>query len=351
MSSGTPGNVTTLAVRAPDPKPKATPKARTKKKSKDGVMHTVGELVTLHHMSPHFNTLIPALTHQGRAFPYTGVVRADITMGVLDTIVIAATNVGIAGTVLSFAIANGAGAPVFTTATIPTISAADFAGGPTSARSMKFSLGLSCTTPLLSRGGRVSVLNGQSRLRIDLPPSTMTAAVFGAIVTSIRGMPNTQIYDNTHFGETREMSGSVVDSVTYEDFEEFVGTETTDEFWEHIAVWPGSVRRDRPMSTAWIVISPPAFQQTYTVSVKAAYYTRWGLSTVPGQSQIDIPTAPASIVNRIQALAHTMADTLHTVAEIGANASQYAPHLVAAADYLAPMADAIGPRMLALPLV
>jgi len=296
----------------------------------------------LHHMSPHFNTLIPTLTHQGRAFPYTGVVRADITMGVLDTVLIAATNVGIAGTVLSFGLANGAGAPVFTTLTIPTISVADFAGGPTSARAMKYSMGLSCTTPLLSRGGRVSVLNGQSRLRMDLPPSTMTAAVFQAICNSVRGMPNTHIYDNTHFGETRDMSGSVVDSVTYEDFEEFVGTETTDEFWEHIAVWPGSIRRDRPMSTSWIVLSPPAFQQTYTISVKAAYYTRWGLATVPGQSQIDIPTAPASIVNRIQSLAHTMADTVHTIAEIGANASQYMPHLMAVADY-------VGPRMLAPP--
>lgn len=342
MSSSTVGNATALAVREPDPKPKAKPKARTKKKKLEGVMHSIDEAAMLHHMSPHFNTLIPTLTHQGRAFPYTGVVRADITVGVLDTVLIAATNVGIAGTVFSFAIANGAGAPVFTTATIPTISAADFAGGPTSARAMKFSMGLTCTTPLLSRGGRVSVLNGQSRLRVDLPPSTMTAAVFAAVIASVRGMPNTQIYDNTHFGETREMSGSIVDSVTYEDFEEFVGTETTDEFWEHIAVWPGSIRRDRPMSTAWIVLSPPAFQQTYTISVKAAFYTRWGLATVPGQSQIDIPTAPATIVNRIQALAHTMADSVHTIAEIGANASQYMPHLVAAADY-------IGPRMLALP--
>lgn len=313
-----------------------------KKAGKKASEKVPDESVMLHHMSPHFNTLIPTLTHQGRAFPYTGCVRADITQGVLDTILIAATNVGIAGTVFSFAIANGAGAPVFTTATIPTISLSDSAGGPTSARAMKFSLGLNCTTPLLSRGGRVSVLNGQARLRIDLPPSTMTGAVFTAVVNAIRGMPNTQIYDNSHFGETREMSGSVVDSVTYEDFEEFVGTESTDEFWEHIGVWPGSVRRDRPMSTSWIVLSPPAFQQTFTLSVKASYYTRWGLATVPGQAQIDVPTAPAGIVNRIQSYAHTMADTLHTITEIGANASQYMPHLVAAAEY-------VGPRLLALP--
>jgi len=334
-------SVTTLAVRAPAaPKPKAKPKDKVARKKNKKVAEK--DDAVLHHMSPHFNTLIPTLTHQGRAFPYTGVIRNDITQGVNDTILIAATNVGIAGTVFTVGIANGAAAPTFTAFTIPTISLADSAGGPTSARAMKFSLGLSCTTPLLSRGGRVSILNGQSRLRVDLPPSTMTAVVWTAVLASIRGMPNTQVYDCSHFGETREMSGSVVDNITYEDFEEFVGTESIDEFWEHIAVWPGSTRRDRPMSTSWVVFSPPAFQQTYTVSVKASYYTRWGLATVPGQAQIDIPTAPAGIVNRIQALGHTMADGLHTIAEIGANAAQYMPHLAAVAEYVAP-------RMLALP--
>jgi len=170
----------------------------------------------------------------------------------------------------------------------------------------------------------------------------MTAAVFTSICDTIRGMPNAHPYDNTHYGEQREMSGAVVDSVTYEDYEEWVGTETKDEFWEHIAVWPGSTRRDRPMNTAWIVISPPAFQQTYTISMKASFYTRWGLSTVPGQSQFDVPVAPASVLNRIQTYATNMADTVHTLAEIGAVAAQYAPPFVAAMEYGIPRMAAIG---------
>jgi len=292
----------------------------------------------VHHMSPYFNTLIPTVLNQGRAFPYTGLFRLDFTQGVTDTIILAATNNGISGSVLTLGFQTGAAVPAYAVYTIPTIALSDSAGGPTSGRSMKFSMGLNCTTPLLSRGGRITTLNGQSRLSIGTAPSAVNLATFNAIVAAIRAMPNSMSCDATHFGEEKQMSGSVVDSVTYEDYEEWVGTESVDEFWEHIAVWPGSTRRDRPMSTTWMVLSPPAVIQTYTVSVKASYYTRWGLSTVPGQSQFEVPTAPASFINRIQSIASSMADTLHTVAEIGAVATQFSPPMLNALEFVAPRA-------------
>jgi len=330
-------NVTTLALVAPKPKRKpAEKKTKAKARAAGDVGHE--EHHDVHHMSPFFNTLIPTVLNQGRAFPYTGLVRLDFTQLVGDTILIAATNVGIAGTVFTTITQNGAGAPNYQVWTIPTLALADTVGGPTSGRAMKMSLGLVNTTPLLNRGGRVTVLNGQSRIRLDNAPSAASLATFNNIVATIRAMPNTQMHDAAHFGVERQMTSSVVDSVTYEDYEEWVGTESVDEFWEHIAVWVGSVRRDRPMSTVWMVLSPPAVQQTYTVSAKASYYTRWGLSTVPGQSQYDVPTATPTFINRLQSHAATMADTLHTIADIGAQAAQYLPMMVNAAEYVAPRA-------------
>jgi len=328
-------DVTTLALVAPKPTRKTVDKKKSKAKAKGKVLV---EDRDIHHMSPFFNTLIPTVINQGRAFPYTGLSRIDFTQLVGDTILIAATNVGIAGTVFTTITQNGAGAPFYQVWTIPTIALADNAGGPTSGRAMKVSLGLVNTTPLLNRGGRVTTLNGQSRLRIDNPPSAASLVTFNNIISTIRAMPNTQMHDAAHFGEERHMTGSVVDSVTYEDYEEWVGTESVDEFWEHIAVWPLSTRRDRPMSTMWMILSPPALQQTYTVSTKASFYTRWGLSTVPGQSQYDVPTAPASFINRLQSHAAVMADTIHTIADIGAQAAQYLPAMINAAEYVAPRA-------------
>lgn len=334
------GNSTVTAL----PPLKLTPRAAVVKtdkkprvrKAKDKKL--VVEEKDVHHMSPYFNSLIPTVLNQGRAFPYTGVVRLDFTQGVSDTIILAATNNGISGTVFSLGFQSGIGNPAYAVYTIPTLALADTSGGPTSGRAMKSSLGLVCTTPMLSRGGRITCLNGQSRIKIPNAPSVGTLSTFQDIVNAVRAMPPAQPYDASHFGEERQMSGAVVDSVTYEDYEEWVGTESVDEFWEHIAVWPGSVRRDRPMTTAWVILSPPAVAQTYTVSCKASYYTRWGLATVPGQSQFDVPTAPASFINRIQSRASSMAETLHTVAEIGAQATALLPPMISALEYVAPRA-------------
>lgn len=319
----------------PAKKSKARKEPKTKKSVKKEVQTEAKEI---HHMSPYFNSLIPTVLNQGRAFPYTGMFRLDINQGLSETIILAATNTGISGTVFTLGFQSGIGVPAYAVYTIPTLALADTSGGPTSGRAMKFSMGLSCTTPLLSRGGRITTLNGQSRLRIDNAPSASVLATFQNIAATVRAMPAAQAHDATNFGDEKQLSGSVVDSVTYEDFEEWVGTESVDEFWEHIAVWPGSVRRDRPMSTAWLILSPPAVAQSYTISCRASYYTRWGLSTVPGQSQFDVPTAPATFINRVQAIASGMSDALHTVAEIGATHAALLPPLINAAEYVAPRA-------------
>lgn len=277
------------------------------------------EMPNAYHMSPHVYSMIPTLLRSGQAFAYTGVIKVELSQAIGETILIMSTNPGSAGTVALIGRQTGIAAPAYSVATIPNLSLSDEVGGPTSTRAMKFGVSLTTTTPLLSRGTRIHHLNGQSRIRIDQPPSTLSLAVFQSIVNVVTGMPTAVPYDNTHFGETREFTSNVVDNVAYIDFQNFEGTLTVDQIAAHMAVWPGLAGglRDRPMSTTWLVLAPPPVAQSYHLAFHGAYYTRWGLSTVQGQSQTNIPTASADIINKIHEHADTMSYVAHSILDVG----------------------------------
>lgn len=315
---------TAMAKKKPDKKP--GPKPEKKKNGKKNEANgkpavqplsagTPGPGKGVHPLSPYSSTLIPVLTLCGAAFPYTGIVRADLTLNTGDTVIIGCTNTGQAGTVFTvgYLAAGTLTVPFYAVYTIAAIAASDVAGGPTSGRAMKCSLGVVCTTPQLSRGGRVTTLNSQSRIRLNTPPSAADRAQFLALVDSLRIVPTSKALDATDFAPEKQMSNNVVDQTTYEDFEEWAGTQSVDEFWEHIAVWPGAIRRDRPMSTAWCILSPPSGQQTYTISASASYYTRWPLSTVPGQSMRPIPTGSATTINNILHMGEVAAENFQAI--------------------------------------
>lgn len=284
-----------------------------------------------YHMSPHYPTNIPVALRSGQAFPYTGVIKFELSQAIGETIFIAATCPGSSGTVALIGRQIGIAAPTYSVATIPTLSLSDDAGGPTSARAMKFGLSVTCNTPLLSRGARVFHLNGQARIRVDSPPSSLNLMVFQGIVSVITAMPTTVAYDNTHFGETKLFTSNVVDNVTYADFNNFEGTLTTDQIFAHMAVWPGlgAGLRDRPMSTTWLVFAPPSSVQTYAIAAHGSYYTRWGLSTVQGQSMTDIPVAPIAVVNSMHERADQMSHMAHTIMDVGQRVGAILAPLVA----------------------
>lgn len=293
-------------------------KAKSKAKASKGKSNGVEEPF---HMSPLHTANIPVALRSGQAFPFHGAIRLEITQAIGETIFIAATNPGSAGTVALIGRQTGIAAPTYSVATIPTLTLSDENGGPTSARSMKFGMSVTCNTPMLSRGTRVFHLNGQSRIRIDSPPSTASLAVFQSIVNVITAMPTTTPYDNSHFGETKHFTSNVVDNVSYLDFGIFEGTLTTDQIFSHMAVWPGLAggNRDRPMSTNWLVLAPPSAAQNYSIALHGAYYTRWGLSTIQGQSQTDIPVAPIAVVNAMHAHADRMSGIAHTLLDVGSS--------------------------------
>lgn len=284
-----------------------------------------------YHMSPHYPENIPNALRSGQAFPYTGQIRFELVQAIGETIFIAATNPGSAGTVALIGRQTGIAAPTYSVVTIPTLSLSDENGGPTSARAMKLGLSLTCNTPVLSRGSRIFHLNGQSRIRVDNPPSSVNLATFQAVVNVVTAMPTTVAYDNTHFGDTREFTSNVVDNVKYLDFELFEGTLTNDQMAAVFQVWPGvgTGLRDRPMSTTWLIFTPPSAVQNYSVSIHGSYYTRWGLSTVQGQSQTDIPIAPIAVVNSMLEHSDYMSNLAHTVLEVGGRVGSVLAPLIA----------------------
>lgn len=296
------------------------PKGKPKKKAVIKPTKSVqprGIPLDMHHLSPHSTLEIPTLLRSGQAFAYTGATRFQLPQAVGETILLIATNTGTSGSVVTVVRQVGAAVPTaIPPATISTLSSPDSAFGPTSSRAMKCGLSVTCDTPALTRGGRVTFMNGQSRVRMDTVPSTFGLTTFQFLVSTIQSYPTAQSFDATHFGDTREFTCNVVDQVRYTDFHEFAGALTYDEFMAHVAIWPGASSKDRPMSTIWVVLSPPSDPQTYTICGTAAYYTRWPLSTVQGQTQKDVPVAPASVINHIHSVGDHMAGVVHTLSDV-----------------------------------
>lgn len=290
-----------------------------KKKAAKGIksVQPKGVSINMHHLSPHSTLEIPTLLRSGQAFAYTGATRFQLPQAVGETILLIATNPGTSGSVVTVVRQVGAAVPsAIAPATISTLSSPDSAFGPTSSRAMKCGLSVTCDTPALTRGGRITFMNGQSRIRMDTAPSAFSLSTFQYLVSTIQSFPTAQSFDATHFGETREFTCNVVDQVRYADFHEFAGALTYDEFMAHVAIWPGASAKDRPMSTIWMVLAPPADPQSYTISATAAYYTRWPLSTVQGQTMKEVPVAPASVINHIHNIGDHMAGVVHTLSDV-----------------------------------
>jgi len=331
--------------RAPAPaKKKGAPKPRQARR---------GGAPSGHPMSPLHPAVVPVALKSGTAFPYTGMVRAAVTVS-NARVLVAVTNTGNSGTCMTtWVVSNGALALETSMYTIPTLALADDAGGPTAGRAMKAGISIVNTTQLFNRGGQVYVLNGSSRIRFGSAPSTMSKNEMRSVMNEIIAMPETRSYDGTHFGETRELSCCVADNVSYSDFTWWSGTETLDDYMAHLAIWPGATPKVRPMSTTWLVFDPPAVDQTYSFTTRASYYTRWSVDSIPGQSQKEIPVAPIATVNRLHGIAEKFAGTLHTAEAVGIGSlvTTYGPRIASGLRALGAGAAAMAPGMELVPLL
>jgi len=280
-------------------------------------------------MHAHSKLLIPTAIRTGDAFPLSGIIRpASLDVAIGDRKIIGVTNFGASGSVMHIVSINGINVSRFIY-TIPLLALADDAGGPTSARSMKAGLHLVNTSPVLNRCGRVYHLNGTSRVLLPAAPSVMSSTQWGAFADSLIAMPGCTAYEGDAFGGVgKQFQCNVVDHIDYEDFQAFAGAVTSDVWHNRTAVWPSSDPLARPMSTCWVVIESPALAQSYNPTASGTFYTRWPLTSVPGQSMRPIPTADNQVINAMHQVSELAANIAHnpvvegierTISRVGRN--------------------------------
>jgi len=276
-------------------------------------------------MDPMCHLPMPNITSDGKALPHTGLVSSDFLVGTLNTALLLVTNVGRAGTVgaLLQVKPNGEVEGAIQMFTIPTMAEPDSQGGPSAARSMKFSLSVINCTNSLKRGGRVTYLHTSQRL----PPFTNGPTGgdpdnYTSIIEAVKSSTERRRIQGDSLKEPKHLIGYPVDSVNYSTFNPFHGTLEWGAFREIVlGANIHSVPQPRPMSIIAYVFDPVTDPQDYSLTIRAAYYTRWPITSVPGQSMRYMPTADAKVINAARDHAENTASELTHIAEGGALAT------------------------------
>jgi hypothetical protein len=132
-------------------------------------------------------------------------------------------------------------------------------------------------------------------------------------------------------GKSTQLIGYPIDTIAYSSFNAFHGTLDWTEFRHFIfGASPSNAVFPRSMSVVAYIFDPVKEPQDYSVTIRASFYTRWPLTSVPGQSMRNMPTADASLINRARDHAEATANDLAHVVEGGVLAT-YGPKIAGAA--------------------
>jgi len=302
-------NAQSASKKAPGLNP-SVPKAQQPKRKQDAQS-------VPNFLDPMCPIPAPSITSDGKALPHTGLISTDFVVGSVNTSILLVTNTGSSGTVGILATVDPSGGLVggVDVLTIPTLAAADAAGGASASRAMKFSVSVVNCSNALKRGGRVTYLNSSQRL----PARTCDAATdYINIVNGIKASPYRRRINGDELVHPKHLIGFPVDNVNYTKFDAHHGTLTANEFFRHIL---GASACDepspRPMSVVAFIFDPVVDAQDYSVTIRASFYTRWPLTSVPGQSMRNIPTASASIINHVRDHAENTGNDLAHIVEGG----------------------------------
>lgn len=325
----------------PKPRP-AQPKAAPKRT----IAAVPKKMMMPFSMNPMHPSPMPSITSDGRSLPYTGLVSDDFQVHGKRTLLIT-TNLGDTGTVGCLlhllsddTVLESQITPTPDTAhvrmlTIPTLSMNSTQGGPTSSRAMKYSTSVVNCSAAFHRAGRVTYLNTSQRLPgigKVYDSSNVARLDFSSIVNAVKTSPYRRRITGATLGEPKQIIGHASDVTMYSNYRPFQGSYTPEEFLMHVVVpgdglmpgntWHGpgydTTWDKRPMSTTVYIFEPTEHAQDYSVTARGSFYTRWPLTSVPGQSMTNSPTAPAPLVNKTHDHAENTANELVHVAEGGA---------------------------------
>jgi hypothetical protein len=309
------------------PPPKKPPPT---KPAKSLAAKQVRQPVVKNFLDPMANMPAPLLVADGKALAHTGLVSEDFIVGDTNTTILLVTNTGGSGSVGVLFDVDPAGTVIAASRkvlTIPTMAASDTEGGPSASRPMKFGVSVVNCSNALKRGGRVTYLNSSQRLpgRAD-PPNQ-----YGPLLTGIKSCPYRRRICGDTLSTPTQLVGFPIDHARYNTFVPHAGTLDFQEFLSHVLGASAiDSPADRPMSIVAYIFDPVADRQDYSVTIRAAMYTRWPLTSVPGQSMKHMPTSTAAHINAVHTHNEETANDLVHIAEGGVIAN-VAPKLFGAA--------------------
>jgi hypothetical protein len=193
--------------------------------------------------------------------------------------------------------------PAPTMSGLPVLNVSNVAGGPTSGRSMKIGFDLVNTTGSNNIGGVVYILAAKSRLNLEAQPAVMTNTQWINTMNAIIAHPDTGVYAAADFVRAKHFYSWPVDDTVYHAYNPWLGTETQNTYLSHAAVWPSATTNPRPMAYYWVVFDKAANINSFTLSVRGTFYTRWPLGTVGSLVQSDVKTVPQALLNASEASA------------------------------------------------
>jgi len=285
-------------------------------------------------MDPLHSASVPAVLSSGNSLPHTSLVSTDFQVDTANRRLLVITNTGNSGTVGFIYKLNPNGFQIGepTPLTIPTLSVPDFQGGASAGRAMKCSVSVVNCTNALKRAGRVTYINSSQRL--PGPGGTSEASDYDPVMEGIKSSPYRRRIMGDTLATAKQLVSYPIDIPAYERYEPWRGTVDVAEFQRHAMAasvanaMPGIASlNQRPMSVIAFVFDPVSDEQEYSVTIRASFYTRWPLTTVPGQTMRPASTAHPAVINAIINKAEAAAHDLMPVGE-GAAAAAFAPSLM-----------------------
>jgi len=303
--------------RGPRPAPQATPGLARPRRARASRARPPVHTVIPNYLNPMCPHPVPTVTSQGRALPHTGIASMTFTVDTISTTMLICAANASSGTVGVIFRIGADGSPISNSEeklNVPTMSLSANSGGPTSACAKKLGVTVINATNAMTRGGTITYINSAQRL-----PARGPAAVgeYNDILTGIRDSPYRRVVTADEMMGPHQLIAFPTDDVHYNSFEPFYGTSYFTQFWATVATTgpQDPLPSPRAMSTIVYIFPPTNSAQTYHVTVRAGWYTRWPLSSVPGQSMRNVPTASAAEINAVRDHAEETAHDLVHITE------------------------------------
>lgn len=312
-----------LRSMAPRIQPAPAPRPRKTKVPNDGYPE-LGQGICMNFMDPKCPMPVPTTVSAGKALPHTALASKSFSVPPNHTGLVIAMQVAGSSSVGFHCLLDHNKVMVSLSDAmydVPTLSAASLGGGCTASRAMRLSCSVVNTTNVVNRGGAVTYINSAQRLPPIDPEKDFSQFVEGIVESPYRKVTTGDTLLGTPSCPNKLVSYPT-DMTLYNSFESHAGALGYNSYMRRIAqhvVAGGNVLNALPRSMsviAWI-FDPPPLENTYRVTIRASYYTRWPLETVPGYHMKAIPTIDAKTYNGVVDHVEEHANTLTAAAEGG----------------------------------